>query len=167
MVTFEEYIKKVVDKPYENMSPKEIIKQPVSAISGISEEDAKLLSKAFKIKTVEDLACNPYVYVAQSLMNLSKMAVKSLEKKYKPEKFKKFGNLSIEAIKGISKEDAKLLYKAFKIKTIKQFATNKYIGIAQNLYTLACIQDFLEKAAPPPPPPSEKPAEGAEGTVKA
>jgi hypothetical protein len=52
MVTLEEYIKKVVDKPYENMSPKELIKQPVNAISGISENDAKLLYKAFKIKTI-------------------------------------------------------------------------------------------------------------------
>lgn len=155
MVTLEEYIKKVVDKPYENMSPKELMKQPVNAISGISEEDAKLLSKAFKIKTIEDLACNPYVYVAQSLVNLSKMATKSLDKKYKPEKFKKLGNLPINAIKGVTKEDAKLLYKAFKIKTIKQFATNKYIGIAQNLYTLACVQDFLEKCAAPEKPPEE------------
>jgi hypothetical protein len=162
MVTLEEYIKKVVDKPYENMSPKELIKQPVNAISGISENDAKLLYKAFKIKTIEDLACNHHVYVAQSLTNLAKMATKSLDKKYKPEKFKKLGNLPVEAIKGISKEDAKLLYKAFKIKTIKQFATNKYVEIAQNLYTLACIQDFLEKCAAPPSPPPEKPTGGAE-----
>ncbi|MEM1575310.1 MAG: hypothetical protein QXF09_04465 [Nitrososphaerota archaeon] len=163
MVTLEEYIKKVVDKPYENMSPKELIKQPVNAISGISEEDAKLLRKAFKIKTIEDLACNPFVYVAQSLVNLSKMATKSLDKKYKPEKFKKLGNLPIEAIKGISKEDAKLLYKAFKIKTIKQFALNKYVEIAQKLYTLACVQDFLEKCAAPEKPP-EKPSEEATKT---
>lgn len=159
MVTIEEYVKKVVDKKYESMSLSEIIKQPVSAISGVSEDDAKLLYKAFKIKTVEDLACNSHVYVAQSLTRLSKMATKSLDKKYKPEKFKKLGNLPVEAIKGITKEDAKLLYKAFKIKTIKDFATNKYVEIAQNLYTLSCIQSFLEKPAVPEKPPEEKPPE--------
>ena len=54
-------LNKIIDKKYKKMPLKELIKAPVAAISGISDSDAELLQKAFKVKTVSDLAKLKYV----------------------------------------------------------------------------------------------------------
>jgi hypothetical protein len=64
-------IDKIVDKKYEKMTLKEIANSPVDAISGISEGDAELLKKAFKVKTVSDLAKLKYVKWAQAICTLA------------------------------------------------------------------------------------------------
>jgi len=64
-------IDKFVDKKYEKMSFQELAKAPVDAISGISENDAKLLKEAFNVKTVSDLASLKYVKWAQAICILA------------------------------------------------------------------------------------------------
>lgn len=61
------FIVKFFDKAYENMSIIELVQAPVAAISGVSESDAKDLKKAFNIKTVEDLATNKFIRLAQGI----------------------------------------------------------------------------------------------------
>jgi len=64
-------INKIVDKKYEKMSFNELADSPVDVISGISENDAKLLKEAFKVKTVADLAKLKYVRWAQAICTLA------------------------------------------------------------------------------------------------
>ncbi|MCL2264449.1 MAG: hypothetical protein FWC22_00270 [Treponema sp.] len=64
-------INKFVDKKFEKMSLKELVSAPVSAIQGISEGDAELLKKAFKVKTVSDLAKLKYAKWAQAICLLA------------------------------------------------------------------------------------------------
>jgi len=64
-------INKFVDKAYETKSFKEIAAAPVAAISGISENDGKLLAEAFNVKTVADLAKLKYVKWAQAICALA------------------------------------------------------------------------------------------------
>ena len=65
-------IKDIVDKAWENKSFKEIAEAPVSALQGVSEEDEKLLKKAFKVKRVKDLANLKYVKWAEAITTLAK-----------------------------------------------------------------------------------------------
>ena len=64
-------INKLVDRKYEKMSLKELVNAPVAAISGISENDAVYLQKAFNVKTVYELARLKYVRVAQAICILA------------------------------------------------------------------------------------------------
>jgi len=64
-------IDKIVDKKYEKLTLKEIAASPVDAIQGISEGDADLLKKAFRVKTVADLAKLKYVKWAQAICILA------------------------------------------------------------------------------------------------
>lgn len=64
-------ISKFVDKEYEKKSLSEIAKAPVSALAGITEEDAALLKKAVGVKTVADLAKLKYVKWAQAIVTLA------------------------------------------------------------------------------------------------
>ena len=64
-------INKVLDKKYEQMPLKELKNAPVSAIQGISENDAELLKQAFNVKTIYDLAKLKYVKWAQAICVLA------------------------------------------------------------------------------------------------
>ncbi len=66
-------INKAVDKAYESKSFKDLADAPVSALQGISEADAILLQKAFKVKTVKDLAKLKFVKWAQAIITLSEL----------------------------------------------------------------------------------------------
>ena len=64
-------ISKYLDKKYEKMPLKELVKAPVDALAGISESDAKLLKDAFKVKTIADLAKLKYALWARAICVLA------------------------------------------------------------------------------------------------
>ena len=140
------FITKFFDKPYENRSILELAKAPVAAISGVSESDAQDLKEAFGIETVEDLAKHKYIKLAQGINSFSAASGTILDKEYVSEGFKKLAMEPVSAISGVSIEDAALLKKAFGIDTIKDFAENKYVGIAQATVQLAALVVFLSVA---------------------
>ena len=65
-------LSKYLDKAYESTSLDEILAAPVSALAGVTEEDAELLKRAFRIKTVADLGKNKYVLAANAMVQLTK-----------------------------------------------------------------------------------------------
>lgn len=62
---------KLVDKAYQDKSLTELVEAPVSALAGVSSNDAKLLKEAFNITTVGDLGRNPYFRTASALVALA------------------------------------------------------------------------------------------------
>ena len=64
-------INKVLDKAWETKSLKEIVNAPVSVLEGVSENDAKLLEQAFKVRTVGDLGRQKFFLWAQALVALA------------------------------------------------------------------------------------------------
>jgi threonine aldolase len=65
-------LSKYLDKAYESSSLAEILAAPVSALAGVTEDDAENLRKAFRIKTVGDLGKNKYFLAAQAMLALTK-----------------------------------------------------------------------------------------------
>ncbi|GLX02811.1 hypothetical protein [Microtetraspora sp. NBRC 16547] len=65
---------KLLDKEYENKSLADLIKAPVSALSGVSEGDARLLKEAFHINTIGDLGRNKFFRTATALVDLAEGA---------------------------------------------------------------------------------------------
>ncbi len=65
-------LSKYLDKSYENKKLDEILAAPVSALAGVTDEDAEALRKAFRIKTVADLGKNKYFLAAQAMLQLTK-----------------------------------------------------------------------------------------------
>ncbi len=137
------FIVKFYDKAYEDKSIEELCKAPVSAISGVSESDAADLKKAFRIKTVEDLATNKYVKLAQGIDCLSECSEQILDRTFESKVYENLAKKPVSAISGISHEDAALLKKAFGIDTIKELAENKYVLIAQTTVAMASMLQFL------------------------
>ena len=62
---------KVVDKKFIKLPLRELVKAPVSALSGISEDDALALRKAFGVKSISDLANLKYANWAQAICSLA------------------------------------------------------------------------------------------------
>ena len=65
-------LSKYLDKAYESKSLDEILAAPVSALAGVTDDDAEALKRAFRIKTVADLGKNKYFLVAQAMVQLTK-----------------------------------------------------------------------------------------------
>jgi len=137
------FIVKFYDKAYEDKSIVELAKAPVAAISGVSESDAVDLKKAFGIETVEDLATNKYVMLAQGINCFSECSGQILDKVFESKEYENLARKPVSAISGVSEEDAALLKKAFGINNIKELAENKYVAIAQTTVSLARVVQFL------------------------
>jgi len=133
------FMVKFYDKAYEDKSIKELIKAPVAAISGISESDAVNLKKAFGIETVEDLATNKYVRLAQGINCFSECSGKILDTDFESKEYENLAKMPVSAISGVSEEDAALLKKAFGIDNIKELAENKYVAVAQTTVSMARV----------------------------
>ena len=67
-------LSKALDKAYEEKSLAELVDAPVSALAGVTENDAKLLGEAFGIKTVGDLGRNKFFRTASAIVTLADTA---------------------------------------------------------------------------------------------
>lgn len=65
-------LSKYLDKTYETSTLEEILAAPVSALAGVTDDDAEALRRAFRIRTVGDLGRNKYFAVAHALVQLTK-----------------------------------------------------------------------------------------------
>ena len=140
------FIAKFYDKAYEDKSIEELCKAPVSAISGVSESDAADLKKAFGIETVEDLATNKYVRLAQGINCFSECSGQVRDKTFESKVFVNLAKKQVSEISGISEGDAALLKKAFGIDNIRELAGNKYVLIAQTTVAMASMLQILRAA---------------------
>ena len=62
-----------LDKKFRDKSWSAVGSAPVSAINGVSEQDGVYLQRAFNIKTIQDLAENKFVRVAQTIISLAEI----------------------------------------------------------------------------------------------
>ena len=138
------FIVRFYDKAYEDKSIEELAEAPVASISGVSKSDAEDLRKAFGIKTVEDLATNTYVTLAQGINCFSACSGKILDKDFESEEYEDLAMKPVSAISGVSEQDAVLLKKAFGIDSIRELAENKYVAIAQATVALASLVKLLK-----------------------
>jgi hypothetical protein len=66
----------LLDKEFQDKSLADVLAAPVSALKGVSEGDADLLKKAFKVSTVGDLGKNKFFRAAQLLAQLAEDGAK-------------------------------------------------------------------------------------------
>lgn len=72
--------------------------------------------------------------------------VKFYDKAYEKMDLLELVNAPVDAISGVSKADAKRLKKAFNIKSVADFATNKYVKLAQAANSFAeCSGQIFDK----------------------
>lgn len=138
-----EFKEDYIIKKFVNKSWIELAEAPVTAIRGVSQQDAVDLNVAFNIKTIRDFAENEYICLAQGINSFSKASGEILEKRYNSEEFLQLRGQPVEAISGISEGDAALLRRAFGIETIADLAENRYILIAQIILTMASLERLL------------------------
>ncbi len=134
-----------MDKKYEKMSWKELANAPVSAISGVSEQDGKDLKKAFGINIIKELAQCKYVLLAQGINFFSQASGVIFDKTFKTSEYEELRKKPVKVILGVSETDAILLRRAFGIDTIQELAENKFVRIAQTINTLALLEGIANQ----------------------
>jgi len=79
-------------------------------------------------------------------MEKSGFIVKFYDKAYEDKTIEELCKAPVSAISGVSESDAADLKKAFGIKTVEDFATNKYVKLAQGINCLSeCSEQILDK----------------------
>ena len=68
-------ISKLLDKEWEGKCLEEVLDASVSALQGVTEKTAEVLTKTMHIKTVRDLATNKFVKMAQALLLMSELNI--------------------------------------------------------------------------------------------
>jgi hypothetical protein len=66
---------------------------------------------------------------------------KALDKAYETKPLKEVADAPVDALQGVSENDAKLLKEAFNVKTIRDLANLKYVKWAQAIVTLADTEE--------------------------
>ena len=61
----------IFDKTFNSNEYEALRKKPVNVISGISDTEATLLKRAFGVDTIQELAENKFVCVAQAILSLA------------------------------------------------------------------------------------------------
>jgi hypothetical protein len=90
-----------------------------------------------------DLATNEYITLAQAVNNFSQCSGAVLDQEFLSEDLVELADKPVNAIKGISEDDADALQEAFNIKTIRDLAENKYVSIARNTVSVAAMVELL------------------------
>lgn len=70
-----------------------------------------------------------------------------LDKAYEQRSFEELADAPVDALEGVSKNDADLLAKAFNIHTIRELAESKFVLRAQAIVNLAKTYTAKRKAA--------------------
>ena len=65
----EEYL----DQSYRETSWGDVAQAPIWAINGVSREDGEYLKRAFYIETIQDLAENKFIRIAQTIVSLAQI----------------------------------------------------------------------------------------------
>lgn len=63
--------------------------------------------------------------------------INAVDKAYETKSLKELVNAPVDALKGVSENDAKLLKEAFNVKTVGDLANLKYVKWAQAIVTLS------------------------------
>ncbi|MFQ6075313.1 MAG: hypothetical protein ACE5Z5_04145 [Candidatus Bathyarchaeia archaeon] len=133
---------KYLIKEYEGLSWKALAQAPVWAISGVSQQDAADLKEAFGIETIQEFAENQYVCIAQGINSFSKASAQILDRAFESKEFEELRKKPVNAIAGVSEEDAALLKRAFGIDTIQELAETKFVCVAQTVVTMALLEEL-------------------------
>jgi hypothetical protein len=64
---------KYLDQQYRETSWGKVALAPIWAINGVSKEDGEYLKRAFYIETIQDLAENKFVRIAQTIVSLAQI----------------------------------------------------------------------------------------------
>ena len=63
----------VLDPEFQNSALSDLVNAPVSALSGVSDEEAEGLRQAFGIETIGDLADNQFIRAAVAIREMGKV----------------------------------------------------------------------------------------------
>ncbi len=123
-------------RKYEDRNLEDILQAPTHALQGLSEKDAEKLVKAFNIKTIEDLGKHKFMVWASKIHEIATWREKWLVKQHRQLPIEELLKLPPDVLKGVSEDDSHRMKDAFNIRTLEDFATNKYLLWARELVAL-------------------------------
>jgi hypothetical protein len=135
-----------VIKAYDGLTAYELAEAPVAALKGMSAANGKKLKAAFRMNTIRDMATSKLVERAEGVVTLAD-AEQGAQVARKPGRRSPRGsglidiaNGPVDRLQDVTKRQAQVLDEAFRIRTVRDLAENRFFRVARAIVTLAEIK---------------------------
>jgi hypothetical protein len=156
---FSNHLKFLVDDAWHGKRFGDLVKAPIGAMGGLSNEQGRQVAAALQVQTIGELATCRYVLWAQSITHLAKFERVDafnpslsaiLDQRWEMKPLRTIVKQSPAVFTGLSDKDAELLATAISVRTVEGLATNRYVMTAQVIAHLAkyeATDEGMRKAA--------------------
>lgn len=117
-----------VVKAYRHMSALDLADAPIAALKGVSDASGKKLEAAFRLHSIRDMGTSPLFERAQGVVDLADAGRGGLLEMV---------DGAVSGLDGISARQAKVLADVFHVRTVRDFAENRFFHVARAIVHLA------------------------------
>jgi hypothetical protein len=135
-----------VIKAYDGLTAYELAEAPVAALKGMSAANGKKLKAAFRMNTIRDMATSKLVERAEGVVTLAdaeqgaQMVRKPGRRSPRGSGLVGFADGPVDRLQDVTKRQAQVLDEAFRIRTVRDLAENRFFRVARAIVTLAEIK---------------------------
>ena len=123
-----------VVKAYRHLSALELADAPVAALKGVSDASGKKLETAFRLHSIRDMGTSRLFERAQGIVDLADAGRGGLLE---------VADGAVSELTGISARQAKVLADVFHVRTVRDFAENRFYHVARAIVNLADSTDAV------------------------
>lgn len=136
-----------VVKAYDGMTPAKLAEAPVAALKGVSQASGEKLRAAFGIVTIRDLASSRFPDQAAGIVTLADEEKRDQRDggSEEDDSYSALAQAPVSRLEGISTRQAAVLREAFRIRTIRDLADNRFFRVARAIVTLADLKTTTNK----------------------
>ena len=131
-----------VIKAYDGLTAHELAEAPVAALKGVSVANGKKLKAAFRMNTIRDMATSKLVERAEGVVTLADAepdapVVRRSGRRSPPNSLADIADGPVDRLQDVTKRQAQVLDEAFRIRTVRDLAENRFFRVARAILTLA------------------------------
>ena len=119
-------------KAYDGMTPAELANAPIDALKGVSRATGERLASAFGMESICDMAKSGLLEQAQGVVTLADADQSG--------PLMQLADGPVLKLEGITSRQAAVLRDSFRIKTVRDFAQNKFFRLARAIIALADVE---------------------------
>jgi hypothetical protein len=132
-----------VVKAYDGLTAHELAEAPVAALKGVSAANGKKLKAAFRINTIRDMATSRLVERAEGVVTLADaeqdapVVRKPGRRSPRASSLVDIADGPVDRLQDVTRRQGQVLEEAFRIRTVRDLAENRFFRVARAIVTLA------------------------------
>jgi hypothetical protein len=136
-----------VVKAYEGLTASDLAEAPVAALKGVSVVNGKKLKSAFRMNTIRDMVASKLLERAEGVVTLADagqdapVTRKPAASSSRADSLSEVADGPVDRLQDVTRRQAEVLEEAFRIRTVRDLAENRYFRVARAIVTLAELKE--------------------------